>query len=201
MNLLPVALANGDVIIGIIIAIFWILAQLANRKAGKNAPPQTPSAPGDPTNPQDEIRKFFEQLEKGLSGDQTPETAEPPPPPSQPAERPTTMPRPPEARPVFPPPRVPAPAVVQVSRPARTVLAEPQPSPAELELQRKQILLALEREAALRAVRHISAGTGPATRCGALGEQLRNPSSLRQMILASEILSKPVGLRLQPPLI
>lgn len=200
MNLLPVALANGDVIIGIIIAIFWIAAQLANRKAGKNAPPQPPSAPGDPTNPQDEIRKFFEQLEKGLSGDQTQETAEPPPPAPRPPERPTVMPRPPESRSVPPPPRVPAPAVVQVSRPARTVLAEPQPSPAELELQRKQILLALEREAALRAVRKSSSGTGPATRCGALGAQLRHPSSLRQMILASEILAKPVGLRVLPPL-
>lgn len=198
MNLFSLALTNMDAIIGIVVVVFWIVIQIANRKEGKNAPPQTPAGPGDPTNPQDEIRKFFEQLEKGLAGEQQEETvAPPPPPPPRPARTPAASPR------RFPS-RAAAPvSPVPVERPAADAYADAyadsQPSPEALELQRKQVLATLEREAALRSVRHTTAGTSPELRYAALRDQIRQPSSLRQLILASEILAKPVGLRVPAP--
>ena len=69
MNFLPIAASDMDVIIGIIALIGWIAAQVMGKMKGgdKTAPP-----PGDtaaPTDPQDELRKFFEEMEKVLPKD------------------------------------------------------------------------------------------------------------------------------------
>jgi hypothetical protein len=64
MTLFFFAASNMDMIIGIIAVVGWILAQILGKKKGAT-PPQDNSTPvGAPSNdPRDELRKFFEELE------------------------------------------------------------------------------------------------------------------------------------------
>lgn len=60
-----IAASNMDMIIGIIAVVGWILAQILGKRKGAT-PPQDNSTPeGAPTSdPRDKLRKFFEELEK-----------------------------------------------------------------------------------------------------------------------------------------
>ncbi len=65
MNLFTIAASDMDVIIGIIAVVGWVLAQIFSKK--KNAPTQQEEPhpeSGVPLDPREELRKFFEGLDK-----------------------------------------------------------------------------------------------------------------------------------------
>ncbi len=81
MNFLPIAASDMDIVIGIIAVVGWILAQIFGRKKS-GAPSETPPQESTrPANPQDELRKFFEEMEKNLNPQAEPKPVAPPPPP------------------------------------------------------------------------------------------------------------------------
>jgi len=82
MNLFSIAASDMDVIIGVIAVVGWILSQILSKK--KIDPSQqegsTPEA-GTSTDPREELRKFFEDLEKTNKSPAPQPPAVPPAPP------------------------------------------------------------------------------------------------------------------------
>lgn len=65
MNAFFIAASDMDMIIGIIAVVGWILAQIFGRKKGDpSRQEESPPQPGTTLDPRDELRKFFEELEK-----------------------------------------------------------------------------------------------------------------------------------------
>jgi len=202
MNLLPLAVADMNAVIGVVAVIVWIVVQVLNKKAGGTNPPSRPMTPaaGDSTNPQDELKKFFSDLEQGLAGrggeevDEEQEAAPPPPPVHRrvpvPAPAPHAFPTR-QQRPVLRPPvAVPVQTSVPRRRPepvAQDVLRRPPAAPPPFDTRRLASLTAdpSERHAVPAQYKEVVA-------------QMRNPLALRQMVIASEILSRPVGFRDRP---
>ena len=167
-----------DTIIGIVAVIGLILMQvLAKKKNGESTgtpPPEPPSG----SDPQDELRKFFEEMEKTLK-----------PEPPKPVFIPSAPPPPP------PPPRA-------KSRPKR------EPNTARVHNSRSEPTTLSERpfqsakEAAQAFMKTVSrAATIPRIPVPAIhsayinSNELRDPMALRKMIVTMEVIGKPVSLR------
>lgn len=171
MNFLPIAASDMDMIIGIIAVIGWIVAQvMGKRKAGE----KTETPPGEtvaPATPQDELRKFFEEMEKTL----------------KPAEQPKTVPPPPLPIPRHPAkPRRERPVAEHIHT-VESVSAYPQPLQSAQEAARV-FMRAAERAAAVPTI-----PTVPKPTLVLAGFQDR--TALRKMIVTMEVLGKPVALR------
>lgn len=192
----PIAAVSVDAVIGIIAVVVWLILQGAAKRGGSNTPnqptpPPSPGNAGDPVNPQDDLRRFFEELEKGLSRQ------------AQPPEPPATAPQQP---PPIPPVRqrsvtqahlhreeVSARQPVRAAKPA----SSPQPAtvapavrPAAGFTWSPQFP---ETASAITTLRisdhpeHSDKQRAPS--------QYRSRKSLRQMIVGAEVLGKPVALR------
>lgn len=91
---ITIAAANVDLVMAIVAVVGWIIAQSLNRKQKPpNRPPPVPppAGQGEPISPNEELRRFFEGLERGLTSRmetaETPGGGIPPPLPSRPARR------------------------------------------------------------------------------------------------------------------
>jgi hypothetical protein len=177
MGFLPIAAINMDMIIGIIAVVGWIIAQALSKK-GNAAPPARPATtePGRTLNPNDDLREFFENLEKGLSSQtgQPAQAASPTPPPlpvpagsrhSAHRPRPVQRLRQTEAS-------LPEPDRVYPPEPSLAGLAVVSPAIAQVETVQRW---------------------GRAPHKWAAG--FTNPDTLRQMIVANEVLGTPLALR------
>lgn len=179
MSLFPLAASNMDAVIGVIAVVVWILSQVLSRKKG-DAPPGAPDEPSAPLDPQAELRRFFEQMERSTTPGEPPPEERPAPPPQR---IPVHHKRPPPLRvrrtESQPPPLV-EPTPVQVVPPAPVfddLTLLPANQPARL------------------------AGTAAITAASAYSpamQDLRDPTALRRMIVAMEVLGKPVALRQGP---
>jgi len=175
LNLFPIAASDMDVIIGIIAVVGWILSQVMGRKKGGD-----PSAPpdGEPTpseNPQDELRKFFEEMGKTVKPQA--EVKPPPPPPPVPTRAHTQQKR---ERPI---PRIrkqEEPKPREMMRPAPVVMAEPG--------------IFSEPEIVPRFALPATA-TSSSNKISMLMPEIQDPVALRKMIITLEVLGKPVALR------
>lgn len=171
MGLFFIAASDLDMIIGIIAVVGWIIAQLFGKKKSEDSP-QEPSAPDAPpsADPRDELRKFFDELEKATKPEESSRPTATPPPLQQapPREKPVRRAHVQEPRlePFKPSPR-----------PDYTALATP------LALQAAQEAAPSSRAAIVERIQ------SPAM------PELRQPGALRKFIMASEVLGKPVALR------
>ena len=72
MGFFTVAAVNMDLIIGIMAVVGWVIAQALGNKKNPSPPsrprPPPSTGPGDMINPNDDLRKFFQDLERGLTG-------------------------------------------------------------------------------------------------------------------------------------
>lgn len=166
MNAFFIAASDMDMIIGIIAVVGWILAQIFGRKKGDpSRQEESPSQPGTPLDPRDELRKFFEELEKSPPPQAPPPPV--PPPVRQNVQRERPVPRSPEPRPE-----------------TRSSQNRPAYSAA-------QSALAFTRMDAVPSHPPAMASASlPPTLPG-----LREPHALRKYIVATEILGKPIALR------
>jgi hypothetical protein len=172
MGTLPLAAIDMDMVIGVIAVVGWIIAQILSKK-GKSAspPPSIPSTGehGQPLGTQDELRKFFQDLEKGLSGQAERPMPPPPPPPARDRPHPrharhSEMPR---SRGTVQPP-----SPVSLAEPSLVVMPEVLlPAPATENAQRWT-----------KNQHKWSVG-------------FTHPDTLRQMIVATEVLGAPLALR------
>lgn len=181
MNLLPIAASNGDLIIGVIAVVIWIATQIAGRKKpGEQNPEQTP---GPVANPQDELKKFFEEMEKNLKGE---------------PEAPPPLPKPVQVRPTLAPAKRPPPPIPS-QHPERAVTwtksVEPKPVPvmamAPVRTAEESARVFLREAKSVRA----AAIPTPVFAPSPLIPELRDRVALRKAIVAMEILGKPVALR------
>lgn len=173
MTLWPIAASDMDVIIGIIAVIGWILAQVLGRKKGNGPSEQAPPDSGAPVDPQDELRKFFEEMEKTL----------------KPQPEPVPQPAPP-----------PPPVRVKPSKRHRQVHRE-EPPPVDVgpSLKAPVESAAQASVAFMQAAQKMTeASVVPSLAYPALvrPEELKDPATLRKMVVAMEVLGKPVALRL-----
>ncbi len=167
MNPFIIAASEYNVI-GIIAFVAWILFQLfGNKKGGpshqEGASPET----GSPADPRDELRKFFEELEKSTTTIEEPQRPVTPPPLRQ------TPPREP------PPRRLPETRIEARPTQVRPTYAAPD---AAYTLPELPVPSTLSKS---RAKPH-QPSTMP---------ELHNPVALRKFIVATEILGKPIALR------
>lgn len=191
---------DGSSFIGLVIMGVWIWLAVSGKrsKPGRHTdPPPLVPAPREAEAPQDELRKFFEDLEKGLKA----------PPPAEPAE---TFPAAPVAREPQPPAPPPAPRPAQrralrtapAARP-RPVMAAPVPvatfAPPELPVsddpQVTQPVRLVFPDARLEG--GLGAASAPVLSADARRrlDMLRRSEGLKDAIVLSEILGRPVGLR------
>lgn len=196
MSLLPIAATNMDAVIGVIAVIAWIIVQALSRKTEKPNQSPRPAVPpaGDSTNPQDELRKFFEDLEKGLSGKVEETGPKETVPPSLPVPSPAPTMRPTSPR-SFTQRQQTAPARPKVSVPVQS------PPPRRSE----PVAQGVHRRAPTASPHgptQIPRFRAAQAECPAVPaqyrqfvEQIRNPIALRQMVIASEVLARPVGFR------
>jgi|GEM_PF-2000658 len=173
MNFLPIAASDMDMVIGIIAVIGWIVAQVLGKMKGgdKTAPPPS-EAPTPTTDPQDELRRFFEEMEKTLK--------------PKPEPKPVSVPVPP------PPVRPSRARHEHVAIPLRVQPAAPavdRETPMQTAEEAARVFMrTLERAATVPAV-----PTFPQP-C-LVPEGLRDPQALRKMIVTMEVLGKPIALR------
>lgn len=171
MGLFFIAASDLDMIIGIIAVVGWILAQIFGKKKTDDAP-QEPSPPGEhpSRDPRDELRKFFDELEKATK---PPEESRPPamPPPLQQA-----------------PPRKKPARQVHVHGP-RVETFTPQARPDYATLATPLTFQAAQEAASSSPAAVVGRIHSPAM------PELRHPRALRKFIMANEILAKPVALR------
>ena len=156
-----------DLIIGIIAVVGWVLAQiLSKKKGGSSQQEESQSGSGTPNDPRDELRKFFDELEKTAKQPIAPlPVAPPPPPPKQHQEKPTRR-----------------------SYEPRTETLSSQNRPAYPASESARIYMEKVTPATFfhPIPSHVSSPAMP---------ELRNPASLRKFIIASELLGKPIALR------
>lgn len=160
-------------VIGIIAVIGWIVAQVLGKMKGGNKTAPPPGETTTPTSdPQDELRKFFEEMERNLKPQPEPKqvVVPPPPPPVRPAYKKHE--------------HVAAPVRVHAAEPAvyRDV---PEKSAEEAA---REFMRGMERAARVPVAR-----THPQS--SLMPEGLRDPQALRKMIVTMEVLGKPVALR------
>lgn len=174
----PLAAMSGDAVIGIAAVIIWIWLSVMGKRGKPNRPPAPPAdGSGEPHDPQAELRKFFETLEKGLNMPSE-DAAPPAPPPAPPPARTTTPPPIPRHAPKPPPVRaVVLPEPPAVVAPPPLAAAAPQESMPELKPTR-------------------AAEASPLHPAGSLiRDALRSREGLRHAIVAAEILGPPVSMR------
>jgi hypothetical protein len=183
-NLLHTFAIGGDAVFGLVAVAIWIWLSVVSKR-GKDSrraqPPPVPGSHGAPHDPQSELRKFFETLEKGLDA-----PAEEPEPESKSAgafqSPPTTTLPPVPRRAPRPPPERPA--------------IRPAPPPLEVAIAMPPLAAAAP-TAIVAEVRPATAGEPGAfpvlssPRIGAL----RSREGLRHAIVAAEILGPPVSMR------
>lgn len=171
MGLFFIAASDLDMIIGIIAVVGWIIAQLFGKKKTEGSP-QEPSAPDAPPSldPRDELRKFFDELEKA----------------NKPAEssRPTAMPPPLQQA----PPREKPVRRVHVHEP-RVESFSPSPRPDYTALATPLTFQVAHETAPSSRAAVVERIQSPAM------PELRQPGALRKFIMANEVLGKPVALR------
>lgn len=183
---------DGNAVFGLIAVAVWVWLSIASKKnkAERNTePPPLVHTPGEPLSPQDELKKFFSDLENGTSAptpDEEPAMHRAPPPPLPPPAPKRVM-----VRPVTRPAPHPAP-VTTMPTPAAAVRA-PVDAPPLAELPALAPIPELRiMEPAL--VRGAQARTSPAPGRPRL-ELLRSREGLQSAIVASEVLGAPLGLR------
>ncbi len=165
---------SGDALIGLIAVVVWIVLSVAGKRAKpeqKTTPPPLTPTPGDGQSPQDELRKFFETLEKNMGAPATEET-----PPVQQAPR----------APVRARKAVPAPSVAAYyAPPAPASLASPEPAQAPVP------------EAPAATPSPVPLAVAPAHRAPPRIQldALRSRQGLQYAIVAAEILGSPVSMR------
>lgn len=167
MNAFFIAASDMDVIIGIIAVVGWILSQIfSKKKGGPSQQEESPPQPGTTLDPRDELRKFFEELEKSAKPQPLPPPV--PPPVLQPKvrrEKPVS--RSPEPRPeTLPAQSRPAYSAAESAQAFTRMGTVPSHPPA------------------------MASASLPPTLPG-----LREPHALRKYIVATEILGKPIALR------
>lgn len=157
-----------DVIIGIIAVVGWILAQIFGKKKADSPPPgEGPPEAGTPIDPGDELRKFFEEIEKKVQPPSLPQPVSPPPIQHKPHREKTSR-RSHEQR-------------------QETLSSQHQPHYSAAEA--AQVFQAGWGTPPVPS-RGMSRPALPSTL-----PELRNPLSLRKFIIANEILGKPIALR------
>lgn len=167
MNHFFIAASEMDVIIGIIAVVGWILAQIfSKKKVDSSSQEESTPESGAPIDPRDELRKFFAELEKSAT----------PHPPPQPVVQPPVLKK------------------VQRDKPARR---DHETRQETLSSQNRPVYSAAEsaqvfQETPMRAA--IPHATRSHTHSSAMPD-LRNPIALRKLIIANEILGKPIALR------
>lgn len=193
--------AIGEALIPIIAIIVWIVSSIV--KAGKQGQPargeqQTPGPSRSPAeDPQDELRKFLEQLSGGAA---PPQAEAPPPPAAEPSPPPIYEPPPNEVPPpvrershVREAPRVQQPPAVQPRRPATQEPAHPDRS-CSVDEARERIIqsrefIASKTHAAPRQKQQMSSALRR------LIGDLTRPETARKAIILREILGPPLGLQ------
>ncbi|MEI7881293.1 MAG: hypothetical protein WCI95_10500 [bacterium] len=168
MNLFFIAASDMDVIIGIIAVVGWILAQIFGKKKA-DTPPQAGSPPeaGAPVDPGEELRRFFEEIEKKVKPPTLPQPVAPPP-LHQKTHREKSSRRSHEQR-------------------QETLSSQKQPQYSAAEA--AQVFQA-ERVASFASSRTLARPAAPLAM-----PELRNSITLRKFIIANEILGKPIALR------
>lgn len=192
----PIAALSFDAIIGIVAVVIWLIMQGAAKRGGPNAPRQPPpSEPdvNDPMNPQDDLRRFFEELEKGIAKQSKPAGAEPSEIP-QPPPIPTTQPRPVTQAQLQRKPTIrkqPAQVPAIPSRPVPVAAAVPAPAPASRDFSWN--VQFPETKSSITTLR--ISDDNDSDRHNEISKQLHSRQKLRQMIVSAEILGKPIALR------
>ncbi len=80
MNPFFIAATDTDLIIGVIAVVAWIISQLFSKKIEDPSQQEGPtSEPGPSIDPRDELRKFFDELEKAAKPQPPPQPVVPPP--------------------------------------------------------------------------------------------------------------------------
>ena len=200
----PIAVTDFDTIIGVIAVVAWLIMQAVakSRKNDRSAPPPPPppGPAGEPVSPQDDLRRFFEELEKNLN-----QSARPAP-PAQPPELPPAIPAP--ARVARPAPKVTAasqharpaaslrpapvapgaPVVPQVTEPL-VITSAPEPQEFKWDLPHEPS------PAPAMAASHASAPAAASSAHGRRTRNFRSRGAMRQAVIGSEILGKPLALR------
>jgi len=168
MNLFFIAASDMDVIIGIIAVVGWILAQIFGKKKADTTPQaESPPEAGGPVDPGDELRRFFEEIEKKVKPPALPHPVAPPP-PQQKTHREKSSRRSHEQR-------------------QETLSSQKQPQYSALEA--AQVFQAGVVSSPARS----PALARPAATLAM--PELRNSITLRKFIIANEILGKPIALR------
>ncbi len=184
MPLIHTFAIGGDTVFGLVAVAIWIwLSVISNRKKvdRRTQPPPMVGGGGSPRDPQSELRKFFETLEKGL--DAPSEETEPEAKPAGTFQRPRTTTPPPVPR------RAPRPP------PERTVIQLPLPTPAlavatpPIDADASQYVIPDSRPLVATG-----SGASPVLSSPRMGA-LRSLEGLRHAIIAAEILGPPVSMR------
>lgn len=163
-----------DMIIGVIAVVVWIVSQVLSRKKDGTGSPSAPGEPAPPSDPQEELRRFFEQIEKSTHPPVEVKPAEPPPlPPALPRVQ-AQLKRQHATHHVPHPAPLPAPPLPGAA-PVLPLSAIPEPSSLPLTVPQQ--------------------GSAPVSVYSPALLQLHDPIALRRMIVTMEVLGKPVALR------
>lgn len=205
MTTLPLAAGIGiEGIIWVIILIFWAIAQVVQKSRGSQRRPGMPPRPSSPM--QDELRELLEQLsgqpsrpvveppevrdltdeeleeEVAVEPEPPPVQRRPPPPPTQPSPpAPRGRPAVPAHRRSPPPPRVIVEEELQPPfRPSPAVLADELPALKPVMVSQVMHMPGMAMHVPASQMRHGRPAFNP--------RELRNPQTLRQVLLARMIL-------------
>jgi len=173
MIFLPIAASDMDMVIGVIAVIVWIASQVLARKKSGTAP--GPESPTPIAEPQDELRKFFQEMEKTVKPREEPQPAAPPPPP-------------PPQRSVVHPKR---------ERPAHRTRTHEEPHAPPLIFTEPVFATPAPVFASPDTVPRlsVSAAVIPTSIYSPMAAELHDPVALRKMIVTMEVLGKPIALR------
>lgn len=167
MTLFPIAASDMDLIIGIIAVVGWVVAQLFSKK--KSASPhqeESPPESGAPIDPRAELRKFFDELEKTAKQPTAPRPVAPTPPPHKQHKE----------------------KAARRSHEPRMETLSSQSRPAYPASESARVFTGIDAPVTFTR-------TLPIPAHGASMPELRNPVALRKLIIANEILGKPIALR------
>lgn len=187
---------GADAVIGLIAMVVWIWLSVASKRKQpdrKTEPPPMMPAPGEARSPQDDLRKFFEELEKNLGGAGPAQAEEQTPPPLPPA----SVPRQPARKAIRPAASPVRPATVPQPAPVAAAAAI---SPTESSLDDSPLLAATSLRALDLTAEPAALGTHTALRQSSVPGKarlalLRSRNGLQNAIVASEVLGTPIGLR------
>lgn len=198
----PIAVTDFDTIIGVIAVVAWLILQAVakSRKNDRSAspPPPPPGQAGEPVSPQDDLRRFFEELEKNLNQSSRPAAPAQPPglPPAIPPPARVTRPAPrvtaaaQHSRPAASPRPAPAAAVVpQAKEPVAPITAAPEPQEFKWDLPHEPS------PAPAMAAGLVAPPVAASSAQGRRTRHFRSRDAMRQAVIGSEILGKPLALR------